>query len=148
MDTNATLSFMSYNSTGWSDHKAETLNMFLSSLDVSFCAIQEHMQLMENIYRIDSKLNNYISFSIPAHKRRDIISRARPSGGLSFLIKKGLEHYVNHIIVPNSNRVHALTIKLPNANLVIINCYFQLIPSVTILMKVTFLKLWKTLDLY
>ena len=129
MDTNATLSFMSYNSTGWSDHKAETLNMFLSSLDVSFCAIQEHMQLMENIYRIDSKLNNYISFSIPAHKRRDIISRARPSGGLSFLIKKGLEHYVNHIIVPNSNRVHALTIKLPNANLVIINCYFPTDPQ-------------------
>ena len=100
MDIKASLSFLSHNTTGWSDHKADTLNTLLSSLGVSFGALQEHMQLSDNLHRISSKLLNYIVFSIPAFKRNDIISKGRPSGGLSFLVKKGLEHYVNHIIVP------------------------------------------------
>ena len=129
MDIKASLSFLSHNTTGWSDHKADTLNTLLSSLGVSFGALQEHMQLSDNLHRISSKLLNYIVFSIPAFKRNDIISKGRPSGGLSFLVKKGLEHYVNHIIVPGSKRVHGLTIKLPEANFVLINCYFPTDPQ-------------------
>ena len=123
MASNTTLSLMSFNSTGWSEYKADTLNTQLVALNVSICSLQEHFQLKDNLHRIDSKLMNYTSFSIPAHKRNDAISKGRPSGGLSFIVRRDIEQAVTHLIVPNSQRVHGLSVKLPETNLVLINCY-------------------------
>ena len=124
MAVNTSFSFLSYNSTGWSEYKSDTLNTQLTALNVSIGALQEHLQLKENLHRIDSKLVNYTSFSIPAYKRNDMISQGRPSGGLSFIVRRDIEQTVRHFIVPNSKRVHGLFVKLPETNLVLINCYF------------------------
>ena len=88
MATSSSLSLMSFNSTGWSEPKADTLNTQLVALNVRICALQEHLQLKDNLYKIDSKLCNYTAFSIPAYKRNDTTSKGRPSGGLSFIVKK------------------------------------------------------------
>ena len=119
-----TLSFLFFNSTGWSEFKSDTLNTQLESLNVSIGVIQEHLQLKDNLHRIDIKLPNYTAFSIPAYKRNDIISKGRSSGGLSFLVRRDMEQTVKHFTVPNSRRVHGLFVKLPGTSLVLINCYF------------------------
>ena len=131
MDSNAmlsTLSAISYNSTGWSDPKADMLNTVLKSHGIMVGAIQEHFQLPSNLAKITSKLNDYEMFAIPAHKHNDRIHKGRPSGGLSLLYHKKIQNLVSHIVVPNSNRVHAMTVKISQCKVVFINVYFPTDP--------------------
>ena len=118
------LSVMSHNTTGWSDDKAEILNIAYDTHNISLGFIQEHFQLEPNTYKIESKFENYDTFSLPAFKGNANIHKGRPSGGLSILYHKSIQNFVEHIIVPNSRRVHGVRVNLPDSKFVFINVYF------------------------
>ena len=129
MDSNtSSLAVTSHNTTGWTDDKAEILNTVYSSHDISIGFIQEHFQLSPNIYKIQNKFDNYIVFTIPAHKGNEHIHKGRPSGGLAILCHKRIQNLVEHITVPNSNRVHGVSVNLPSGKLIFINVYFPTDP--------------------
>lgn len=119
-----TLSFLSHNTTGWSDQKADVLQTICKSHNITIGAIQEHMQLPQNLYRIQSMFSDYEFFTIPAYKSNEAIHRGRPSGGLGMFYHKSIEKYVHHITVPNSRRVHGMSVDLPDHKLLIVNVYF------------------------
>lgn len=122
------LSVISHNTTGWSEYKASILNTILLSHSISVFGIQEHMQLKPNLYKIESKFHNYETFSLPAYKSTEFISKGRPSGGLSLGYSKNILNFVEHLVVPNSRRVQGLKVKLPEATYVFINTYFPTDP--------------------
>ena len=93
-------------------------------------ATQEHWQLAPNIYKLQSKFQNYELFSLPARKSSSRIHRGRPSGGLCLYYHKKIQHLVTHIPVPNSNRVQGISVKMLNYKLVFINVYFPTDPRV------------------
>ena len=53
---------LSYNSTGWSDFKADMLNTILLSHSILICAIQEHFLLKNNLHKIQQAFPNYDFF--------------------------------------------------------------------------------------
>ena len=122
------LSSISQNTTGWSESKASILNTLLVTLNISVFALQEHMKLKANLHQIQSEFHNHEIFSIPAFKTSEYISLGRPSGGLSLGYSRKLINFVEHITVPNSNRVQGLKIKLPEATYIFINTYFPTDP--------------------
>ena len=122
------LSVISHNTTGWSEYKASILNTILLSHSISVFGIQEHMQLKPNLYKIESKFQNYETFSLPAYKSTEFISKGRPSGGLSLGYSKNILNFVEHLVVPNSRRVQGLKVKLLEATYVFINTYFPTDP--------------------
>ena len=124
----STLPIISYNSTGWSNSKAEMLNTILITHGIMAGAIQEHMQLASNVHKLSSKLTDYDIFTIPAYKHSDKIHKGRPSGGLGLFYHKKLQNLVNHIVVPLSRRVHAMSVDIPGGKLVFINVYFPTDP--------------------
>jgi hypothetical protein len=75
------LSILSYNSTGWSTHKAKTINDFLISKNIKICAVQEHFMLKQNLHKLQDNFPNYELFAVPAFKSSTNITRGRPSGG-------------------------------------------------------------------
>ena len=119
-----TLSAISYNSTGWSNQKAEMLSTVLTTHGIMIGAIQEHMQLSSHLFKLTSKLKDYDMFSIPAYKHCDRIHKGRPSGGLGLLYHKKIQNIVNHITVPNSHRVHAISVDITGFKVVFVNVYF------------------------
>ena len=128
MATSNHLSLISNNTTGWSDLKADTLKAVMDLHQVSFAFIQEHWQLQNNLYRIQNYFDDYCAFSLPASKKNENIHKGRPSGGLSILYKKSLQRYVNHIQVPNSERVQAIRVSFPQCTYIFINVYFPTDP--------------------
>ena len=115
---------LSYNTDGWNDYKADYINTLLLSLGIPILAIQEHMQLKPNLYRIKKHFPNYELFSVPAYKDNSKIHSGRPIGGISFLYSQNLNKYVTRITCPDSLRVQGLKLNLPQINLVFINAYF------------------------
>ena len=109
---------MSYNSTGWGTFKADFLNTLLTTHSVHVCAIQEHMLLSNNLYKIEQCFPSYDVFSILA------VHSGRLSGGLSLLFSKKLSVFTSRIALPDCSRVHGLKLNLPSANFVFINAYF------------------------
>ena len=124
------LTTISHNTTGWRDDRVSLLNTILTTHSISVCAIQEHMQLKANLYRIASKFNNYETFSIPAYKNNEFLHKGRPSGGLSLIYSRNIMNCVEHITVPNSYRVQGIKVKFPQQNYVFINTYFPTDPRV------------------
>ena len=47
------ISMLSYNSTGWSPFKVDFLNTILITHGIMICAVQEHFQLVDNLYKVD-----------------------------------------------------------------------------------------------
>ena len=123
------LSFISQNTGGWTIQKANTLSTIMATHDVSFCCIQEHMRLEKNLYKINEHFKDYSAFSLPAHKKSNIISKGRPAGGLAILYKKNLEKFVTEITVPGSKRVQAIYFKQNDTAFVLINVYFPTDPQ-------------------
>ena len=119
-----TLSSLSYNSTGWSDFKGNFINTILISHSIYICAIQEHMQLENNVHRLQKCFPSYDVFSTPAVKDNSHVNSGRPSGGLAFVYSNNIGKYVQHLSVPNSDRVQGLLLKLPDVSYLYINCYF------------------------
>ena len=119
---------MSHNTSGWSEQKANILQTLLASHKPSVVSMQEHMQLKSNLYKIKSNLHGYEAFSLPAYKSNEFIHKGRPSCGLSILYRRDLMNYVEHFVVPNSARVQAIKVTLPNAKFVIVNSYFPTDP--------------------
>ena len=122
------LSLLSYNSTGWSNFKAEFIQTLLISHSIGICAIQEHFLLKNNLYRLSCICDNYGIFGIPAFKNNNIIHGGRPSGGLAILYDKRLSQFISHIVVPNSYRVQAIELKIVGESYTFINCYFPTDP--------------------
>ena len=56
--TLTTLSAISHNTSGWAEDKAGILNTVLAALGVPVFAIQEHMQMKSNLYKVASKFPN------------------------------------------------------------------------------------------
>ena len=112
---------ISHNTDGWRDDKPMLLNTILITHGILICAIQEHMQLKANLYRIASKFHNYETFSIPAFKTDEFISKGRPSGGLSLVYSRKNMNFVEHITVPNSRRVQGIKVNFPQQKFVYIN---------------------------
>ena len=100
------------------------INTILVSHGLQICALQEHMQLKSNLYKIKKHFPSFELFSVPAHKDSSRISSGRPSGGISFLYTQTLSKYITRIACPDSSRVQGLKLCLPHVNLVLINAYF------------------------
>ena len=122
-NTVSNFSFISQNTDGWSDNKAQTLNFVMETHNINFCFLQEHMQLEKNLYKVHNKFENFCAFSIPASKTNSRISKGRPSGGLAILYRKSLEQFVSEIRIPDSKRVQALHFKYKESAYVFINVY-------------------------
>ena len=114
---------LSYNSTGWSNFKADMINTILLTHSIMFCTIQEHFLLANNMYKIQQAFPDYDFFGLPAIKNNSQINSGRPSCGLAILYSKKVSNYVTHISCPKSNRVHAVKLNLPHSSYVFINCY-------------------------
>ena len=118
------ISMMSYNSTGWSQFKADYINSIMKCKCAHICAIQEHFLLKENLFKIGQCFENHEVFSIPAFKSDLCVSAGRPSGGLSILYPKNIGHCVTRVSVPNSRRVQGIIINTPGEKILLINVYF------------------------
>ena len=76
------LSVISYNPTGWSDYKADILSTIFSTHNIMVGVVQEHMQLTPNLYKLQSKFQEYEVFSLPAYKHNSrILFPAEYRGG-------------------------------------------------------------------
>lgn len=122
---NNDIPLLSYNSTGWSDIKADFVNTLLLSHSIYICAIQEHFRLKPNLYKLQSGISSdYELFAIPAFKSNAATFVGRPSGGIGFFYHKELNKYVTRIVVPNSHRVQGLKLSFLGYSFVLINSYF------------------------
>ena len=130
IQNNLNLKLLSYNSTGWSDYKADFLHTLLLTHHISICVLQEHFQLKSNLYKLNRAFGEYNTFHLPAHKNNNTINSGRPVGGLSILYSKKLSKFITHIQVPNSHRVQAIELKISGITRVFINCYFPTDPRV------------------
>ena len=115
------ISSLSYNSSGWNSDKGVYLNTLLESCGVYIAALQEHMQLKTNLYKIKKHFPNYEIYSVPAFKDNSRVSAGRPSGGISFLYAQTLSTYVTRVSCPDSLRVQGLKVCLTDINLLYIN---------------------------
>ena len=70
--------------------------------------------MKQNLFKIQEHFAGFELFSLPAYKNNVQITGGRPSGGLAFLYKNNLSKSVTRISCPNSNRVHAIQLKLQN----------------------------------
>ena len=118
------ISFLSYNSTGWSKFKAQFVADTAASNDALIVAVQEHFQLNENVVKLEIGLENFDVFALPAFKSDLCISTGRPSGGLALFYPKSMGHCVNRLLVPNSKRVQGITLMDQGEKMLIINVYF------------------------
>ena len=82
------------------------------------------MQLENNLHRLQKCFPSYDVFSTPAVKDNSHVNSGRPSGGLAFVYSNNIGKYVQHLSVPNSDRVQGLLLKLPDVSYLYINCYF------------------------
>ena len=117
------LSMLSYNPTGWSKPKIDLIKLILISHSIQICAIQEHFQLENNLYRLNS-FENYEVFSVGATKKNNVVNRGRPSGGLSLIYHQNLGKYATPMTVPGSSRVQGLKLNFEQCPFLIINTYF------------------------
>ena len=124
-----TFSFISQNTGGWTNQKANTLSSVMDSHGVSFCCLQEHWRLEKSLYKIQKHFSDFCAFSIPAQKKTNIISKGRPAGGLTILYKKNLEEFITEIIVPDSKRVQGIYFEQNDTSFVLINVYFPTDPQ-------------------
>ena len=118
------ISFISYNTTGWNPFKADFINTIMVTHSIHFCALQEHFQLDDNLFKLDRELTDFEVFALPAYKSNQRVHAGRPSGGLAFIYQKQLGQYVTRLSVPNSFRVQGLKYTTPSENLLAINVYF------------------------
>ena len=129
MAVSKSLSIICQNTGGWSDPKAETLSTIIDLHKADMCFVQEHFKLAKNLYKINEQFKEFCVFSIPAYKTNNVISRGRPSGGLSIIYRKYLEGFVTEIIIPESKRVQAIHVKINNNAYVFINIYMPTDPQ-------------------
>ena len=61
-NTVSNFSFISQNTDGWSDNKAQTLNFVMETHNINFCFLQEHMQLEKNLYKYITNLRTFVLF--------------------------------------------------------------------------------------
>ena len=80
---------LSYNTTGWSDIKADFVNTLLLTHSIQILALQEHFKLPDNVHKLDCFLN-YDVFTVPAYKHSNSIHAGRPSGDISFVLSRDL----------------------------------------------------------
>ena len=120
----ANINFLSYNSTGWSEYKANFVKNVMTSNGVHVGTIQEHFLLKDNVFKIGQYIDNCEVFAIPAFKSDLCISAGRPSGGLAILYDKNIGHCVTRVTVPNSHRVHGIVINTQGEKILVINVYF------------------------
>ena len=114
---------ISYNSTGWNDNKSEFLKTLLISHKIGVCALQEHFQLSNNLYKLNCFVD-FESFSVGAIKNNNKIHSGRPSGGLSFIYHKNLCQFIQRLPIPPTNRVQGMKLNIPGMPLLLINSYF------------------------
>ena len=127
--TTKSISFISQNTGGWTEQKVSTLSTVIRTHGISFCCLQEHMRLEKNLYKIGENFKDFCVFSLPAHKKTNIISKGRPAGGLAILYKRNLEQFITEIVVPDSRRVQAIHFKQNATSFVLINVYFPTDPQ-------------------
>lgn len=118
------ISSLSFNSTGWSDFKGSMLNTILVSHSVMICAVQEHFLLDNNLYKLNHSIPQYDVFGLPAIKSNSHVHSGRPSSGLAIFYNKKISHFITHVSCPNSHRVQAVKLELPDVSYIFINCYF------------------------
>ena len=119
---NHNMPLLSYNSTGWANHKIDFVKTLLFTHGVMICAVQEHFLLKQNLYKLQC-FQGYEVFSLPAHKCNELVSGGRPSGGLALFYNQQLSKWATRLTVPNSYRVQGLKINLPNSKMLFVNAY-------------------------
>ena len=79
------------------------------------------MLLRDNLSKLSDSFPDYESFSIPAVKSNMNISRGRPSGGISLLWKKELNHVISRVTGLKSDRVQGIILILNGEKYLITN---------------------------
>lgn len=118
------ISILSYNSYGLNKFKADFINKIFNTYGIDVFAIQEHLLLKHNLFKINEHFPDYDVFAIPAIKANSDISRGRPSGGLAFIYKSNMGKLIKRIVCPSSNRAQGLQFFSNNSYYVFINVYF------------------------
>jgi len=112
---------LSQNTTGWGNHKSGFLEDLGEILKAKIIAVQEHMLLKPNLYKLTSAFRNYEAYPIEAKKSSDNISQGRPSGGIALLWRKELNKYITPLTSLKSSRVQGILLTFNNTNFLIIN---------------------------
>ena len=121
---------LSQNTTGWGNHKSGFLEDLGEILKAKIIAVQEHMLLKPNLYKLTSAFRNYEAYPIEAKKSSENISQGRPSGGIALLWRKELNKYITPMTSLKSTRVQGILLTLNNTKFLIINTYFPTDPRV------------------
>ncbi len=79
---------LSHNTTGWGKHKSEFIHSLCELMKAKVIAIQEHMLLKPNLYKLTSVFKEYEAFPIEAIKSTENLNQGRPSGGIALLWRK------------------------------------------------------------
>ena len=126
------LCFCSYNSTGFglaAQNHINTLSLFSDVI-----CVQEHFLIdakdknHSNTHKIKKVFSDkFDMFIVPAVKDSNQVSRGRGKGGLVTMWKKSLTQYVSKLDCSNF-RLQATIFRLPDGNLLLINCYFPCDP--------------------
>ena len=122
------VTFLSYNSTGMNNVKAQWTNEMCCDLDVDFCAIQEHFKNTKLTQKFFcDKFRDYSCYVIPAHRAPGVDS-GRCSGGLTQLSRKTLAVKKDRV-TSELYRVQAQVLNFPASRLLWINAYLPTDPG-------------------
>ena len=121
---------ISFNSRGFSEHKAELCNFlsspFVNGNKIPILCNQEHFLLKANSYKIRKALPGYLTLINPALKATH--NKGRPKGGLFMAVPEIIKDKVDDVS-PGFWRTQAMVLKLHSSRILIINSYFPTDPG-------------------
>ena len=121
-----TIDFFSYNTRGTSENVFSVIKSITDSNSIFFLCLQEHFLLKKNLRKLNINIENATVFGKAAVKNLrnpNVVDRARPRGGLAFVISPCLRSSLN-IRGSESWRIQAATLSLGSTEYLIINTYF------------------------
>ena len=126
-----TISFMSYNFTGFITHKTKWLRDLVDLTNVDFISIQEHFKKTKGIEDyFANEFPKYSPFVVPGYREPGVDS-GRPKGGLAMLSTKQKKLY-KFRMKTSSFRIQAQILTFPNSRLLWINTYLPTDPQTAV----------------
>ena len=121
-----TVTFMSYNSTGFDSIKAKFISDLSDDYKIDFISIQEHFKFV-NCDRLFKPISEFNCYVIPGYRRPgQLVGRAK--GGLAQLRRKTCDVKVTRIAT-SSFRIQAQVLNLPTCKVLWLNTYLPVDPQ-------------------
>ena len=122
------VTFMSWNSTGFNNVKSDWLKNIIDEKHVDFCSIQEHFKTASKSDKFfQNNFKNFQSYVIPGSRPPGQDS-GRASGGLAQLTRKEIGIKKDRLQSKNY-RIQAQVLNLPGGRLLWLNTYFPTDPQ-------------------